>query len=41
MYIQINDEIYDTDKKKIIFALSYMKKGTAAPWKQNFWATEC
>ena len=40
MYIQINDKIYDTDKKKIIFALSYMKEGTAGPWKQNFWATE-
>ena len=31
MYIQINNEIYDTDKKKIIFALSYMKEGTTAP----------
>ena len=40
MYIQINDEIYDSDKKKIIFALSYMKEGTAALWKQNFWVTE-
>ena len=40
MYIQINNEIYDSDKKKIIFALSYMKEGTAALWKQNFWATE-
>ena len=40
MYIQINDEIYDSDKKEIIFALSYMKEGTAAPWKQNFRATE-
>ena len=40
MYIQINDEIYNSDKKKIIFALSYMKEGTATPWKQNFWMTE-
>ena len=40
MYIQINDEIYDTDKKKIIFALSYMKEGTATPWKQNVWVME-
>ena len=39
MYITINDEIYDTDKKKIIFILSYMKEGTATSWKQNFWAT--
>ena len=38
----INDEIYstyNTDKKKIIFVLSYIKEGTAVPWKQNFWAT--
>ena len=40
MYIQINDEIYDSNKKKIIFALSYMKEETATPWKQNFWMTE-
>ena len=40
MYLQINDEIYDTNKKKIIFALSYMKEGTATSWKQNFWAME-
>ena len=40
MYIQINDKIYNSDKKKIIFALSYMKEGTAISWKQNFWATE-
>ena len=40
MYIQINDEIYNSNKKKIIFALSYMKEETAAPWKQNFWEME-
>ena len=39
MYIMINNKIYDTPKKKIIFTLSYMKEETAAPWKQNFWAT--
>lgn len=36
MYITINNKIYNTDKK-IIFALLYIKKGIAVPWKQNFW----
>ena len=40
IYIQINDKIYNTDKKKIIFALSYIKEETAALWKQNFWVIE-
>ena len=39
MYIMINNEIYNTPKKKIIFTPSYMKEETTMPWKQNFWAT--
>ena len=33
MYLKINKEIYNTNTKKIIFTLSYMKEGTAGPWK--------
>ena len=33
MYLTINREVFDTDEKKIIFALSYMREGTAGPWK--------
>ena len=38
MYLKINKEIYNTDTKKIIFTLSYMKKGTAGPWKHSYWS---
>ncbi|KAG1871999.1 hypothetical protein C8R48DRAFT_770362 [Suillus tomentosus] len=35
-YLDINDKIYDNDKKKVIFALSFMTKGNAAAWKEDF-----
>ena len=38
MYMKINEEIYNTDTKKIIFTLSYMKEGTAGPWKHSYWS---
>jgi len=31
----MNDRIYNTDRKKIIFALSFMKDGVAEIWKQH------
>jgi hypothetical protein len=36
IYVGANAVIYDTDEKKIWFALSYMKKGTAEDWSENF-----
>lgn len=33
LYLTCNQGIYDTDTKKICFALSYMKGGTAGDWK--------
>ena len=38
MYLVINRDIYDSDRK-IIFTLSYMREGTAGPWKQMYWTT--
>jgi hypothetical protein len=40
MYLNINDAIYNTDKKKILFALSYMRGGTAGPWKDAFYTAK-
>lgn len=37
MYLQANDRIYDTDWKKILYVLSYMKGGTAGPWKKSWY----
>ena len=37
LYLRVNHGIYNTDKKKIIFALSFMNRGTATPWAQT-WA---
>ena len=34
---QMMNKIYDTDWKKIIFALSFMKDGVAEMWKQSWW----
>lgn len=34
MYLQLNTAIYDTDKK-VMFAQSFMKAGTAASWADN------
>jgi len=39
LYLGINDEIYNTDMKKIVFMLSFMKKGTALTWKES-WTQE-
>ncbi|KAG1875253.1 hypothetical protein C8R48DRAFT_560611, partial [Suillus tomentosus] len=35
-YLNINDKIYNDDKKKVIFTLSFMTKGNAATWKEDF-----
>jgi Ty3 transposon capsid-like protein len=32
LFLQVNEAIYDTDKKKIIFALSFMNGGMASAW---------
>jgi Retrotransposon gag protein len=32
----MNQTIYDTNAKKVIFALSFMKGGTAAGWSKSF-----
>lgn len=37
MYLTMNSDIYNTDQKQIIFALSFFKDGTAGPWKQSYW----
>jgi len=39
LYLAINEEVYNTDIKKIIFILSFLKKGTALTWKES-WAQE-
>ncbi|KIJ08259.1 hypothetical protein PAXINDRAFT_28881, partial [Paxillus involutus ATCC 200175] len=33
-YLVLNDRIYNSDDKKIILALSFMSKGTAASWAE-------
>jgi len=37
MYQMMNNRVYDTDQKKIIFTLSFMKDGVAEMWKQSWW----
>ena len=37
MYLVMNANIYNTDQWKIIFALLFMKEGTAGLWKQSYW----
>jgi len=37
MYLAMNADIYNADQQKIIFALSFMKEGTAGSWKQSYW----
>lgn len=34
IYLGMNGSVYDTDTKKIYFVLSYMRGGTAGPWKE-------
>src|SRR5271156_4745384 len=36
LYCDLNAAIYDTDLKKVIFMLFYMKGGTAQAWKESF-----
>jgi Retrotransposon gag protein len=36
LYVTMNQSIYDTDAKKVIFALSFMKGGTASGWSESF-----
>ena len=38
-YLELNAATYNDDKKKILFMLSYMKGGTAGPWKEA-WVSE-
>jgi hypothetical protein len=40
MYLNINDTIYNTDKKEILFVLSYMRGGTAGSWKNTFYTAK-
>lgn len=35
LYLRINDQVYDTEEKKIIFFLSFLTKGTAESWKKT------
>ena len=34
LYLLINHALYDDNDRKIAFALSYMKKGSAATWAE-------
>ena len=36
-YLTVNKKSYDTDAKKIAFALLYMTKGSALTWADIFW----
>jgi hypothetical protein len=36
LFIRVNFAIYDTEEKKVIFALSFMTGGTATAWKEAF-----
>ncbi|KIO06287.1 hypothetical protein M404DRAFT_24566 [Pisolithus tinctorius Marx 270] len=38
-YLLVNEEIYNTDTKQVIYALSYMKKGVAHSWAATFQKT--
>ena len=35
LYLLVNNKVYDTDVKKIAFALSFMNEGDAASWKEQ------
>src|SRR5271168_683016 len=39
MYFDLNSNVYDTETKRVIFMLSYMKGGTAQAWKESFLTT--
>jgi len=36
-YLTVNEEVYNTDAKKIAFALSYMTKEAILTWATTFW----
>jgi hypothetical protein len=36
LYIEINEDTYNTDKKKIGYALSFMDEGDAKSWRSQF-----
>ena len=36
LYLDVNDEVYDNDKKKIGYTLTFMDKGDAKSWKTQF-----
>ena len=36
LYLELNDEIYNSDKKKIAYTLSFINDGDAAAWKSQF-----
>lgn len=38
LYLDVNEEIYDTNTKQIAFAISFMNGGTADTWKEIFLA---
>ena len=35
LYLLVNNKVYDTDVKKIVFVLSFMNEGDAASWKEQ------
>jgi len=37
MYLTMNEDTYNNNNRQIIFALSFIKGGTAGSWKQSFW----
>jgi len=36
LYLKLNDEVYNTNKKKIAYTLSFMNEGDAESWKGQF-----
>ncbi|KIO03321.1 hypothetical protein M404DRAFT_27286 [Pisolithus tinctorius Marx 270] len=38
-YLMVNEEVYDTDTKKVVYMLLYMKKGVAHSWAATFQRT--
>ena len=36
LYLELNDEIYNSDKKKIAYTLSFMNDGDATAWKSQY-----
>ncbi|KIN98737.1 hypothetical protein M404DRAFT_31064 [Pisolithus tinctorius Marx 270] len=38
-YLLVNEELYDTDTKRVVYTLSYMKKGVTHSWATTFQKT--